>query len=272
MGILLELINEPDISIEAECLNPSLTGLNPAEIAHLKVWQGRTQIELGEFFSVKSIKTADEAELHIRGNLEKVKRIGQGLSSGRMVIHGNCGMHLGEGITGGEIEVHGNIGNWSLCLMQGGVARIYGSAGAFMGAAFPGDSRGMKGGTIWVQKDVGARAVERMRRGLLVVGGTLGEFGAAEMIAGTVVSLGFLKARAGASMKRGTIIAMGQYDPLICGFEKACTYTPAFTGLLGRELKNIGFIDDYSLFTKGFTRWCGDRTSLGKGEILIHEG
>lgn len=273
MGILLELIKEPDISIEAECLNPSVAKMKPSDVARLKLWQGRTRVEVGEFFSIREIETAGEDELRVEGNLERVKRLGEKTAHGRLVIRGNCGMHTGEGMTGGEIEVHGNVGNWSFCTMQGGTAKIYGSAGAFLAASFPGDARGMKGGAIWVRDDVGSRAVERMRRGLLVVGGTVGEFVAAEMIAGTVVSLGCLKARAGASMKRGSIVVMGEHEPFLSGFEKSCTYSPTFIPLLGRELaaldRSVGV--SFAEKTKKFTRWCGDMTNLGKGEILVHE-
>ena len=273
MGILLELVKEPDISIEAECLNPSVAKMKVPDVARLKLWQGRTRVDVGEFFSVKGIDTAEEDELHVEGNLERVKRLGEKTASGRLVIRGNCGMHTGEGMTGGEIEVHGNVGNWSFCLMQGGTAKINGSAGAFLAASFPGDARGMKGGTIWVRGDVGSRAVERMRRGLLVVGGTIGEFAAAEMIAGTMVSLGHLKARAGASMKRGSIVVMGEHEPFLSGFEKSCTYSPTFIPLLERELSVLNVCISMPFAEKGkkYTRWCGDMTNLGKGEILVHE-
>lgn len=271
MGILLELIGKPDIPIEAECLNPSVAGMKPSEVARLKLWQGRARVEVGEFFSVREIDTAAEDELHVEGNLERVKRLGERTSHGRLVVHGNCGMHTGEGMSGGEIEIRGNVGNWSFCLMQGGVVKIYGSAGAFLAASFPGDARGMKGGAIWVRDDVGSRAAERMRRGLLVVGGTIGEFAAVEMIAGTVLSFGRLRARAGASMKRGSIIVMGEHDPLLCGFEKSGTYNPTFIPLLRRELAALGFDVPAAKTTGRFTRWCGDMTSLGKGEILVNE-
>lgn len=274
MGISMKLVKIPDIPLEADCLNPSLAKLKPADIARLKLWQGRTQVEVGEFFSVSAADTTSEDEVCIEGDLERVKRIGQNTSSGKLVVHGNCGMHTGEGLSGGEIEVHGNVGNWSFCLMQGGTARIFGDAGAFLAAAFPGEARGMKGGILWVRGNTGARAVERMRRGLLVVGGALGEFAAVEMIAGTVVSLGRLGSRAGASMKRGSIVVMGEHEPFLNGFERSCAYSPTFVPLLGRELAALGFLGGYSRFSgadKKFTRWCGDMTNLGKGEILVHE-
>jgi formylmethanofuran dehydrogenase subunit C len=272
MGILLELKATPDISIEADCVTPSITAMKPDEISRLKLWQGRIQIDLGEFFSVKEIATEAPDELHVEGDLTKVKSLGRDTSSGRMIVRGSCGMHTCEGMKGGYVEIHGDVANWCFCAMQGGTAKIYGNAGAFLSAAFPGDVRGMKGGAIWVKGDVGTRAVERMRKGLVVVCGVIGELAATEMIAGTVVSLGHLKERAGGSMKRGTILVMGTHDALLPGFEQACTYSPTFVGLLGRELERIGFVGDASSFTDapaGFTRWCGDLVSIGKGEILI---
>lgn len=273
MGILLELRRVPDIPLEADCLNPSITALAPDAIARLELWQGKTRVPVGEFFAVRRVDTDCEEELIVEGDLARVKRLGQGTASGRLVLRGDCGMHTCEDMRGGEAEIFGDVDNWSFCLMQGGTARIHGSAGAFLAAAFPGDARGMKGGTIWVRGDVGARAVERMRRGLLVAGGKIGEAAAVEMIAGTVVALGYLGERAGASMKRGTILAMGGHGPLLPGFSRACAYDPTFVGLLGRELARMGFVEDARPFTAppgGFVRWCGDLVSLGKGEILVH--
>jgi formylmethanofuran dehydrogenase subunit C len=268
------LIASPDISLEADCVNPSITALEPSDVSRLKLWQGRAQVELGEFFKVSGVETEAPDELHVEGDLTRVKYLGKGTSSGRMIIRGNCGMHTCEGMKGGDVEVYGDVANWCFCAMQGGTARIHGSAGAFLASAFPGDARGMKGGTILVRGDVGARAAERMRRGIIVAGGAIGELAATEMIAGTIVSLGRIGERAGASMKRGTIIAMGGHGPMLPGFELSCSYSPVFIGILGRELKKIGFIEDVETFINapsGFSRWCGDLVSTGKGEILIRE-
>ena len=274
MGLLLKMIREPDIPIEAECLNPSAGKLKPAAASRLPVWQGRERAELGDFFSAARINTEQEEELYIEGNLGRVKRIGQNTARGKLVVLGSCGMHTGEGMSGGEIEIHGGVGNWSFCLMSGGVVKISGGAGAFLAAALPGDARGMRGGAILVRGGTGGRAAERMRRGLLVVEGTLGEFAGAEMIAGTIVSLGRSMGRLGASMKRGSIIITGEHEPFLCGFEKSCVYSPAFMPFLWRDLEARGFVAKGARFARAgakLARWCGDLTSLGKGEILVYE-
>lgn len=271
MGVTLELLREPDIPLEAESINPSLTALSIEKISGLDLWQGKARVKLGEWFRVSRDAGAPD-ELRVFGDLSRVKRLGQNTSAGRLIICGDAGMHTGEGMSGGEIEVRGSVGNWSFCWMCGGLVTISGSAGAFLAAAFPGDVRGMKGGTIIVDGDVGTRAAERMRRGLVVVRGRLGEFAAAEMIAGTVVSLGRLEARAAASMKRGTLIVLGEHEAFLPGFEYACTYAPTFTRLLGRHLLSLGVEGAEPLATGArFGRWCGDLANLGKGEILVHE-
>ena len=54
---------------------------------------------------------------------------------------------------------------------SGGVLEIRGNAGAQLGGAYAGQRRGMTGGVVLVQGSAGAHAGERMRRGLIAVGG-----------------------------------------------------------------------------------------------------
>ena len=56
--------------------------------------------------------SAAETSIRIKGDAMRVKRIGEGMSAGKIEIEGSAGMHVGTGMKGGEIE---NIANTNPC-------------------------------------------------------------------------------------------------------------------------------------------------------------
>jgi formylmethanofuran dehydrogenase subunit C len=235
----------------------------------LPVLYGRHPLALGELFSIQGDGTE---EIVLEGDLRHIKYIGQGMSRGRITVHGDAGMHLGDGMRGGEIAVHGNADAWAGANMRGGLLWVHGSARAMLGGAYPGEKRGMTGGTIVVDGDAGPRAGERMRRGLLIVLGDAGEFTGARMIAGSILVFGLLGARAGAGMVRGSILALGGLSGgLLPTFLYACTYQPDFVRLTLRYLQQWGLPVTSDRMEGRYRRYSGDITALGKGEILVYD-
>jgi len=269
-GTVLRLRESSTLPIEADCISPDhFAGRSRAEIKALPVYYGRRKVTLGDLFAVDG---DGEDEIIVEGDLCHVKRIGQGMSRGRVAIHGDVGPHLGAEMRGGEILVHGDVDGWAGAQMSGGVIRVCGNAGPLLGAAYPGEKRGMRGGVIIVEGDAGPRAGERMRRGLVAVQGSAGEFAGARMIAGSIFVLGALGARAGAGMKRGTIVALGGLaDGLLPTFCYACTYRPAFLRFYLRRLREWGLPVVQEQVEGLFRRYTGDVTTLGKGEILVYD-
>ena len=257
------------LPVEAESVSPDrFVGLAQAEVVGLPILYGRRHLTIGDLFTVEGDGTEDIA---LTGELSHVKRIGQGMSRGRITVHSDVGMHLGAMMSGGEIIVHGNVDAWAGAHMSGGIIRVHGNAGAMLGAAYAGERRGMRGGMILVEGNVGPRAGERMRRGLIAVQGSVGEFAGARMIAGSLVVFGTLGARAGAGMKRGTIVALGGLaDGLLPVFRYNCSYRPAFLRVYLRRLGDWGFPVTSEQIAGVFHRYAGDITTLGKGEILVH--
>ena len=258
------------LPVEAENISPDrLAGLHWEDVVALPILYGRRHLTLGDLFTVEG----DGAEgIAVEGDLSHIKRIGQGMSQGRITIHGNAGMHLGAKMCGGEIVVHGNVDAWAGAHMSGGLIRVHGNAGPMLGAAYPGEKRGMCGGVILIDGDAGPRAGERMRRGLIAVQGNLGEFAGVRMIAGSLFVFGTLGARAGAGMKRGTIVALGEIaDSLLPVFRYACSYRPAFLRYYLHRLREWGLPVTEEQVEGLFRRHTGDVTTLGKGEILIYD-
>ena len=267
---ILQLKAPLTLPVEADCITPDrFIGLPSKEVAALPVLCGRRWLTLGELFTVAG---DGAAEIVIEGDLSHVKRIGQGMSRGRITIHGDVGLHLGVQMSGGEILVRGNAGAWAGAQMTGGMIRVYGNAGPLLGGTYPGETRGMNGGTILVQGDAGARAGERMRRGLIAVQGNIGEFAGARMIAGSLFVCGRLGARAGAGMKRGSIVALGGLGAsLLPTFRYACYYHPTFLPLYLRHLQEWGMPVTLQQVEGLYRRYTGDITTVGKGEILVYD-
>jgi formylmethanofuran dehydrogenase subunit C len=267
---VLQLKAPLTLAVEADCITPDrFIGQSCKKVAALPVLCGRRWLTLGELFTV----TGDGAtEIAIEGDLSHIKRVGQGMSQGRITIHGDVGLHLGTHMSGGDIVVHGNVGAWAGTQMTGGVIRVYGNAGPMLGGTYPGETRGMNGGTILIQGDAGARAGECMRRGLIAVQGNVGEFAGARMIAGSLFVCGKLGARAGAGMKRGSIVALGGLGAgLLPTFRYACRYHPTFLPLYLRHLQEWGLPVTPQQVEGLYGRYIGDITTVGKGEILVYD-
>jgi formylmethanofuran dehydrogenase subunit C len=267
--ITLRLREPTTIPIEADSICPDhFVGRSRAEIEALPAFYGRRKVTLGDLFIVEG---ENSDSIIVEGDLRHVKKIGQRMTRGRITVRGDVGLHLGAYTSGGEITVEGNAGDWAGAHMQGGRLWIKGNAGHLLGAAYRGEKRGVNRGVIVVEGDAGRETGAQMRRGLIVVLGDVGEFAGARMIAGSIFVFGRLGARAGAGMKRGTIVAFGDHAELLPTFRYECRFQPVFLRhylLRLREWK-IPIRDEY--LEGSYRRYHGDITTLGKGEILIHD-
>src|SRR3954462_15782206 len=236
MTLTLRLREQPAVPLEAELLCPDrLAGASRDEIEALPVWHGNERTRVGEFFDISG--AGDEVRLE--GDLSRVKFVGAGMTTGRLTVAGNVGMHAGAGMRGGELHVEGDAGDWAGAGMRGGTLVVRGSAGCQLGGLYPGERAGMRGGEIVVHGDAGARAGAGVRRGLIAVAGRVGDAAGSRMLAGTIVALGGVGARAGAGMRRGWIVTMAPAMPLAT-FVFSCVSRPPFLGLYLRRLPALG--------------------------------
>ena len=266
-GVTLERKESSTIPVEADSICPDrFAGLGQTQIEDLPVFYGRRPVRLGDLFTVEGVG-ADN--ITVRGDLKAVKKIGYGMTFGRITVAGDAGPHVGAFMKGGEIVVEGSTGDWAGAHMAGGRLVIEGNAGHFTGAAYSGESKGMLGGTIVVRGSCGREVGGRMRRGLVVVLGDSGEFAGAGMLAGSVFVGGRLGGRPGAGMKRGTIVAFGDATPMLPTFHYACTYRPVFLQMHLRALRDSGTLEATELTADTFRRFVGDMNTGGRGEVLI---
>lgn len=269
-AVFLEFTLEGTLPVEAPGLTPdNILGKTEKEISKTPVLVGNRWQSLGEVFKVT--RRGDQA-LVLSGDLSHVKRIGERMQGGLLVLQGRPGMHLGESMGNGTIVVEGNVPDWCCCNMHGGLVVVEGDAGNMLAGALPGEMRGMRGGAVIVRGNTGIRTGEAMRRGLVAVGGSSGEFAGARMVAGTLAVCGRLARRAGGGMKRGTVLALGGVDEMLPSFRKSCSFRSPFIEICLKELRSFDLPVDGACYGGGFSRWVGDLTSsVGKGEILVYE-
>jgi formylmethanofuran dehydrogenase subunit C len=268
MSLAFTLRTAPTVPLEAEVLTPArLAGLSATEIAKLNVVYGNQPADLGDFFQVGG---SPDGELHLTGDLARVKHVGAGMAEGRIVVHGSVGMHLGANMTGGEIVVEGDAGDWVGPEMVGGRIVIKGNAGHLVGSAPRGSAIGMRGGEIIVLGNAGNEVGNGMRRGLIAIGGDAGDFTGVNVLAGTIVVLGQLGWRPGAGLRRGSIVAMHPAE-LLPTFGYDCTYAPPFLLLYLRHLRGLGLAISDAQLHGVYQRWSGDGVELNRGEVLLFQ-
>ena len=267
MSLTLTLLQPPSVPLEVSGLTPdALAGREASHVEALETHHGNEKIRLAEFFRVAG---RCEGEIHIEGDLARVKHIGAGMRSGTIHVHGNVGAHLGAGMSGGRILVDGDAGDWVAPEMSGGNIYIRGGAGHLVGSAYRGSGIGMIGGEIIVAGGVRNELGHGMRGGLIAVGGDSGDFTGVNMLAGTIIVLGRLGIRSGAGMKRGTIVSMNEAQ-ILPTFSYSCTYRPVFSRLYLRHVQSSGLPITDAQVEGRYARWCGDAVELNRGEILLY--
>ncbi len=268
MTLTLALRTPPPARVRADLLRPeTLGGLTAGQVARLSLRCGRDTVLVGDLFSVSG---AGGETVTLSGDLRRLDGLGAGMSSGRLVIDGPCGDHPGAGMAGGVIDVHGDAGAWAGAELAGGLLRIHGDAGARAGAGYPGARAGMTGGEIVVTGDAGEEAGAAMRRGLLIVGGVTGPGAGLRMLAGTVIALRGIGAEAGLGNRRGSLVSGAAAQPLP-GYAFATRFRPPALRLQLRRARRLGLAVGDALLDGRWARWSGDRTELGRGEILIFD-
>ncbi len=257
--IFLKLKEIPKFSIEAENITPDdFAGKSKYEIENIPIYYANKKVKLGDFFDVEggaeNVKP-ENIRIVIQGELSKVKRIGERMSSGEIYIKGDVGMHLGDYMKGGRIIVEGNVDSFCFTSMKGGEAIIKGNVQDYLACTYRGDWRGMSGGKIIVEGNAGDIVGMFMQGGIIEIKGNAGEFVGNRMKNGLIIVHGKAK-RVGAQMKGGKIIVLNEIEIL-----------PSFKFI--EEVNGLK-IDTYE-FNKRFRKYQGDfaESKNPKGELFI---
>jgi formylmethanofuran dehydrogenase subunit C len=242
--------------IIAECINPDIFyDKTLEEIEALEIWEGNKQRKLGELFKVEENKT-ENTTITIHGDVSKVRRIGAGMKTGEITVHGNVGMHLGEEMRGGKIVVRGNAESWVGSMMKDGLIEVYGDAGDYVGAPYRGCSEGMHGGRITIHGNVGNEAGAYMHDGIIKIYGCAGQFVGLRMHDGTIYVQKNCEARAGACMTNGKVIVGGFLESVL----------PTFTI---ESIKDKVKIEENEVAQGPFYLFLGDLAENGNGKLYV---
>jgi formylmethanofuran dehydrogenase subunit C len=242
--------------VQAECISPDIfQGKTPAEIEALPIHEGNQPMKLGDLFKIEE-SAAETPSITINGDVSEVRRIGQSMKTGEIVISGNAGMHLGEKMAGGKITVNGNAAQWAGSVMKKGLIEIHGDAGDYLASPYRGVSEGMKGGKIIVDGNVGSDSGCYVRGGLIKIKGNAGPFLGFHISDGTIHVEKNAGPRLGANMVGGKIVVGGQVDYML----------PSFT-IDGIKAKQK--IDDTETAQGPFYVFLGDLAEKGTGKLFI---
>ncbi len=227
--VKLKVKAQPDFDLECDSITPdNFAGKDVKAIAALPVYLGNREQKIGDYYDVsgKVGKNAEETRITIDGDCGRMKRIGEKMTDGEIVVNGNVGMHVGAMMTGGKVTVKGNAADWAGAEMAGGELVIEGNAGNTCGSAYRGAWIGMTNGTIIVKGKVGIEALAwaRSSKGKgefpkLICGGADKLLGLHNH-GGTIICNGECDRDAGGDMARGTIILNGPVKSILPGFKK----------------------------------------------------
>ena len=242
---------EIEISVEAENISPDkFAGKTEKEIQSIEVWMGNKRVSIGDLFSVRVEGSGAPADVKIvmEGDFSRVKRIGEGMTAGLIMIKGNADMHLGARMSGGRITVAGNVDSWAGREMKGGEIIIEGNAGYYLGSGYRGETCGMRGGKITVMGSALDYVGEHMCGGEITVKGDAGILPGLSNNGGKIVIEGNTS-RPGSEMAKGTIIA-GKVEEMMPVFKPEGT--EAVEGVMYRK-------------------YVGDVLVNGKGMLYVKE-
>ena len=231
----------------SEVLTGSWATLSARDLADRPVYlEHDGAARMGDLFDLDG---QPHGKIRFVGQLDRVDRLGAGLSEGEVIVDGSVGREAGLAQSGGRLDIGGD-------------------AGPRAGAAPLGFKRGMTGGELIVRGSAGAEAGAAMRRGLLVILRAAGERTGLGMIAGTVVVFGSVGADPALWSKRGSVVALGRVTPPPSYFY-ACTCQPVYLRLLLTRLRSSYGLPVRPRHLNGlYRRYSGDMAELGKGEIL----
>ena len=219
MELILTLKEEIMVPVEMDKIIPEkVQDLSAEEIKNIELPQGRTKVKVGELFDVE-VKESETPKVVIKNSTMKLKRIGEKMSSGEIVVEGDAGMYVGVEMKGGKIVVNGNADSWAGQNMKGGELIIKGDAKDYVGSAYRGDWRGMSGGTIIVEGNVGNEIGEYMKGGLIHIKGNAGLMPGIHQSGGIIIIDGDVEARAGGEMIKGAVVINGKLKETLPSFK-----------------------------------------------------
>jgi len=253
--------------VDCSPLTPdNLAEMPLADIGAILLQSGNRRLRADEVFAIDGEDRADIVFAQANGKLDFV---GKSMTSGQISVEGCAGSYLGMQMKGGVIRVSGSVDAYAACELKNGNIRIGGNAGDYLGAALPGNKKGMQGGLVIVKGSVADRCGDHMRRGAILVEGNAGDYLGARMTAGTIGVLGMVGNFPGYAMRRGTLL-LNVPGNIPATFNDCGSHTLGFLPLLFKSFNaDQTEFGNLASSAKRVRRYVGDLSGQGKGEILV---
>ncbi|MHA1145548.1 MAG: formylmethanofuran dehydrogenase subunit C, partial [Candidatus Helarchaeota archaeon] len=215
--------SEDKIPLEAESISCDVfAGKTIDEIKKLPIFKGNRKKSLGDFFDVSGSKEDDPKNIRIiiDGDVSHVKNIGRNMKAGEILIKGNAGMHTAEYLNGGTVVVEGDVGDFSANEVKKGKVHVKGNAGAYFASALRGSWRGVKGGEIICEGNVGIESGTFLagKNTRLRIKGNASSMLGLHLAGGVIILDGNALERLGGQMARGKIIVNGKLSEILPSF------------------------------------------------------
>jgi formylmethanofuran dehydrogenase subunit C len=210
--------SKPHLPIEAEAIIPR----NFLKGTDLVVFEGNKERTLSELFWIFVEGTAvspENIEVVLKGDTSRIKRVGEYMDTGSIMISGDIGMHCGNFMSGGRIEILGNADAWLGREMRGGTILCRGNTGHYCATGYRGEKKGMLGGKVEVLGNAGDFCAEYLAGGEVHIHGSTGDFPGVEMRGGQLTIEGDAT-RPCANMKEGSCVILGTVHDMLPTFEK----------------------------------------------------
>lgn len=260
------LRQEPPQRVDLSALTPDRLALKSlAEIEKTEIGTTRASIKAGDLFKITE---GDLKKLRYEGGSSRFDLLGAKLLPGFTIeVKGDVGAQVGRLAKGGRIIVSGDAGVHAASGNLGAHIEIGGDVGDFLAGPLAGELAGMAGGRVIVRGKAGARAGDRLRRGILIIEGAAGEDLGSRLIAGTIIALGKTRGRVGYLNKRGSLV-LAKRPELSPTYVDCGPQLLTFAKVFARALKADSAEAAALLGSGKLQRYGGDTAVFGKGEIL----
>jgi len=255
--VTMTLVQSPELYLECYSVTPdTFAGKTLAQIADLPAHEGKVVWKLGDFFRFegKPGATAAETKIVVHGNVRKMKRWGQQMTAGEIVINSDTDMYVGAWMRGGKITVRGTADAFLGIAMEGGEITVEGDVTNYIGSAYRGDWRGMSGGLIRVKGKAGNDIGTAMTGGTIIIEGDAFIHVLTHADGGTVIIKGDVEGRVGGQMVKGDAYVLGKILYPLPGFKKIATVEKEVDGQTYTFDQYIGDL--------------GERKDKKKGEVI----
>ncbi|MDR3101793.1 MAG: formylmethanofuran dehydrogenase subunit C [Methanocalculaceae archaeon] len=220
--VTVTLKKQPELYFEADLITPDqFAGKSAEEIGAVEISEGKIKYPLSTVATIGGAPgvTAAETMIVLNGDWSRVKRIGQQMTAGEIVINSNTDMYTGGWMKGGKITVNGDVDSFTGIAMAGGELMVNGKAENHVGCAYRGDWRGMTGGVLRVTGSAGNDIGTFMRGGTIIIEGDVFIHVLTHGEGGTIIIKGNVEGRVGGQAVKGAVYVFGTIKYMMPGYK-----------------------------------------------------